>query len=126
MARGLLLSLMLFVLLWTGTLLHDIAEIDQPVAVQQANTDTFIGRITQSVSNEEFATEDHFHVALLRSRFNLADLHLLAPKLLAAVSNSVWTEQLQLSARQQGQRAPPAIGSAARPKLYLINRVLLI
>jgi hypothetical protein len=125
MIRRLVLSAMLFVLVWTSTLLHDIAEPDQPLTVSAASPVKSMARFTLSDDDKVF--EGHCHDALVSSKsFNLTDRHLQVLKFVALAAAGQCMDRLQLHVGRFDLRGPPIALATSAPKLYLAKRVLLI
>jgi hypothetical protein len=122
MRRG-IVNLMLFVLLWTSTFLHDLAEPDQPVAVQSASA-AIAFALSTPTENQSF--EGHYHDALIGSKFNSAAVPLQASQFLPLAANSPFVGSLQILGGSSLQRGPPIARAFAKPRLHLIKRVLLI
>lgn len=128
MSSKLLLAMLLFVLLWTGTLLHDMGEPDQlsvsPVAAAAENTHCII----LSPSDPEPYSEGHLHDAVVASRLDPKEI-CVQPQTPVWHSNVIVTfNRLHMLAENKSQRGPPTAQPADQPatRLYIINRALLI
>jgi len=118
---------MLFVLIWTSTLLHDIAEPDQSVTVSAASPLKSMARLNLSKSDDNLAFEGHCHDALVGSKsFILTDRHLQVLKFVALAVAGQCMDRLQFHVGHLDLRGPPIALATGGPKLYLAKRVLLI
>lgn len=128
MSRKLLLALMLFVLLWTGTLLHDMGEPDQ-LSVSQAGAAAENSHCTiLSATDPEPYLEGHLHDAVVASRLDPKEI-CVQPQTPVWHSDFIVTfNRLHLLAEDSSQRGPPKAQPACQPatRLYIINRALLI
>ncbi len=125
MARRFLAAITLFVVLWTSTLLHDIAEPDEYLALQPASR---TGALTTASLNspERACSEGHCHDALIVSRFDQPDVHLQCPNVLKLAHNEFWCTSSHILDARLSTRGPPVKIAFAKTKLYLFKRSLLI
>lgn len=130
MSRKLLLTLMLFVLLWTGTLLHDMGAPDQ-ISVstlgQTAAADNSLCTLLSPTDPDSYL-EGHLHDAVVASRLDPKDIS-VQPQAPAWHSIVMVTfNRRQILAENSSQRGPPKAQKTPQPatRLYIINRSLLI
>lgn len=130
MSCKLLLTLMLFVLLWTGTLLHDMGAPDQlsvsTVALAAAAENTLCTIL--SPTDPESYLEGHLHDAVVASRLDPKEIN-AQPQTPAWHSFVIVTfNRKQILAENSCQRGPPNTQQTDQPatRLYIINRALLI
>jgi hypothetical protein len=126
MPRRILFALMLFLVLWTGTFLHDIAEPDEYISFQPASGATSRSCSSLFNANEQASAEEHCHDALVVSRCDQPDNYLShqQPPLLA--NTTPRCASLHLLRAPLSTRGPPATIAFAETRLYLLKRALLI
>lgn len=130
MSCKLLLTLLLFVLLWTGTLLHDMGAPDQlsvsTVALAAAAENTLCTIL--SPTDPESYLEGHLHDAVVASRLDPKELS-VQPQTAAWHSVIIVSfNRKQILAENSSQRGPPKAQQASptATRLYIIHRALLI
>lgn len=126
MMRRAIVNVMLFVLLWTCTLLHDFAEPDDPVAPNAGAIGASIAGADVSTPINSQPFQGHQHDALIGSKFNSAGTPLQAALLVPLAGANAWAGNLRALAWSSSGRGPPCELSSAQPKLYLLHRALLI
>jgi hypothetical protein len=130
MSRKLLLTLMLFVLLWTGTLLHDMGAPDQlsvSSVAHAAAADNSLCTLLSPTDPDSYL-EGHLHDAVVASRLDPKDIS-VQPQTPAWHSIvRVTFNRRQILAENSSQRGPPKAQKTDQPatRLYIINRALLI
>jgi hypothetical protein len=117
---------MLFVLLWTSTFLHDIAEPDQAKSAQPSHAANVVLSLALTTPTENQTFEGHQHDALVGFKFTAAGTPLQVSQFVPLAANNSWTGSLQFLSELSAQRGPPIAQALAKPRLHLINRVLLI
>lgn len=128
MSRKLLLALMLFALLWTGTLLHDMGEPEQLSVSQAAAAAEITHCIDLSATDSKPFLEGHLHDAVVAWRFDPKEI-CLQPQAPVCHSDIIVTfNKLHLLSANISQRGPPRSRPVGRPaaRLYIINQALLI
>jgi len=125
MGRRLIIAVMLFVLLWTGTLLHDIAEPDESAVVQSQVVAKMAEPIAQAVGTAELSTVEHCHDALLVCKPRVGQTIRELPQIAVIPYAALWTSRPTLFSTAV-QRGPPPDRTKAGPKLFLTYRALLI
>jgi hypothetical protein len=125
MAFRLISSLMLLVLLWTGTLLHDIAEEDgHQFASQSTHRETTATKKSACYDLAQSSSEELEHCYLActaRQDVNAAWQPVLVE--LVAIIYAPWVESFNSGCVIKLSRAPP---NDLPTRLYLVNRHLLI
>lgn len=126
MLRRFLFAAMLFVLLWTSTFLHDIAEPDEYGSIQRVSDASAAAEAICFKSQEQLSSEGHCHDVLVVSKFEPPQPCFECPQNMLRAHGI----PLSISARMVGAhgctRAPPAMITFARTKLYIFNQALLI
>ncbi|PZM83411.1 MAG: hypothetical protein DKT66_09655 [Candidatus Melainabacteria bacterium] len=130
MFRKCLLTVMLFVLLWTGTLLHDMGAPDQLSAstfALAAAADNSLCTLLSPTDPDSYL-EGHLHDAVIASRLDPKEIS-VQPQTTAWHSIVMVTfNRRQILAENSSQRGPPKAQKTDYPatRLYIINRALLI
>lgn len=127
MYRWLLIGAMLFVLLWTGTLLHDIAESDEPSEFVAASVQTMRLDAPQlKIARPDVSAEEHCHDSVLASRSGSIDIHLHRSQIQTSYQHNLWFSSSAICAAAFCQRGPPAYKWRAKSRLYICKRALLL
>lgn len=130
MSCKLLLLPIIFVLLWTGTLLHDMGAPDQfSVSTVAPGAEAENPQCTiLSPTDPESYLEGHLHDAVVASRLDPKEISVQpqAPDWNSVVLVSF--NRQQILAENSSQRGPPKAQKTDQPatRLYIINRALLI
>ena len=125
MAYRLISLLMLAVLLWTGTLLHDIAE-DAPALSQLAKQSTLQVVDAPQQSCGEIVAPEHTHMAVSNIRTGEDVSPTNAPQQVVPPGALSFKLQMFLLSCNYGRPPPHAPPPQTAAKLYLVNRHLLI
>jgi len=117
---------MLFVLLWTSTLLHDFVKPDEPVAAGTSAIAARLPCVDLSTPTQNQPFQGHYHDALIESKFNSVGIPLQAALLVPLAGAHSWAGNLQTCFWSLNKRGRPHKQFPAQAKIYLLNRALLI
>ncbi|MBX9569364.1 MAG: hypothetical protein K2X77_10745 [Candidatus Obscuribacterales bacterium] len=127
MSRPVIVVLMLLVLIWTSTLLHDVAEAFDDyhsVAATSCSNSPHIASSSQATpSVGQAEAPEHFHFAGAISRHNNNSVQSESAPMPAYVS---WGNNWDSVGCARYGRAPPHSYKTFQTRLYLVNRQLLI
>ena len=130
MAHQLLAALTCFVLLWTGTLLHDLFfddDGDNHSALCAQHSYSEHTCLTDSAfSNSHCSAEPHWHGPIATSQADNMTLSSHRTGNVFFAESFTWIDTLPLAVMATYQRPPPPSIRASQLKLYLLNRSLLI
>jgi len=128
MARRLVANLMLLVLIWTGTLLHDLAE-DHGEEKSRLDGQIHSAPVILSLHDRPIASQsdadplEHVHFVGVVSKHYVLSTHAQIP-FFALQAPGLSCADLLENAKKE--RAPPLLSTNFQNRLYLANRRLLI